>query len=200
MPYSYTPQSFTTTSYVPITSVEKTLPTEIINVSDSLNKLTTKIRPITESVIISDALAAVTTKARILPTEEITVSDSLLRVTAKTRSLSDNVDISDAVAISTLTGNHVVKSLTDSVTISEEIAIAQTKERIISEIVNISEALQAFKNGEELVPPIPPAPPEVPNLIGTRERAIRFPRRAPRPIVIDEISNVAIAPLKLLSV
>ena len=90
----------------------------------------------------------------------------------------------------------------DIVNVSDSVVCVvhiQNTVRIISETVNISETLQAYKNGQELIPPVAPVIPEVPNLIGTRERRLRVPRRAPRAILIDEISNVAIAPLKLLA-
>jgi hypothetical protein len=92
----------------------------------------------------------------------------------------------------------------DIVTVSDSLTrIVETREpnkiRTISETSTIGETLQAFKNGQELIPPVAPVIPEVPNLIGTRERRLRVPRRAPLAIVIDEISNVAIAPLKLLA-
>ena len=50
-----------------------------------------------------------------------------------------------------------------------------------------------------VVPVIDQPVAEPPHLIGTRERAVRAQRRAPRAIVIDEVKNTVTAPLKLLA-
>ena len=148
-------------------------------------------------VIVSDSLAAVRTKAR-TRSETVTVSEQALREQLKVRPLpTQTLTISDAVV--RLTAKAAIKTLSDNVTISDSALLAKAKTRTISETTTIAETIQAYKNDEPLIPPIPPALPEVPNLIGTRERAVRAVRRAPRAIVIDEIKNVAIAPLKLLA-
>jgi hypothetical protein len=126
----------------------------------------------------------------------ITVSEDLQRLNVKTRALSETVDISESV--DTVIAKSVSKGLTETVEITEDTATLRAKTRLISETTTVSEELKVYKNGVELVPAPPPAPPTG-NLIGTRERAVRMPRRAPRAIVIDEVSNVAIAPLKLLA-
>lgn len=75
----------------------------------------------------------------------------------------------------------------------------QNKIRIISDSITVSESIALYKNGVLVVP----APPEIPtpqNIIGFRQRALRPLRRAPRAILIEaELTNLIIAPLKLLA-
>ena len=150
---------------------------DIVTVSDSLDAVRTKARTRSETVTVSEQALREQLKVRPLPTQTLTISDGVVRLTAKA----------------------AIKTLSDNVTISESALLAKAKTRTISETTTIAETIQAYKNDEPLIPPIPPALPEVPNLIGTRERAVRAVRRAPRAIVIDEIKNIAIAPLKLLA-
>jgi hypothetical protein len=125
----------------------------------------------------------------------VNVSDSLLRFANKTRLFSHSLSISDAV--DKLTAKTVVKSLSDDITISELNALEQAKARIISETTIISETIQLYKN-DVLVEPVAEIPTPQ-NIIGTRERRVRAVRRPPRAIVIDEVANLAIVPLKLLA-
>ena len=128
--------------------------------------------------------------------------DALVSRIQRHLELSQSVLISDSLDRSKLDIKSIsqfVSSVNDSVDRVVSAREPQDISRIISETLAITETLQAYKNDEQLIAPLPPALPEVPNLIGTRERAIRFPRRAPRPIVIDEVVNVAIAALKLLA-
>jgi hypothetical protein len=126
----------------------------------------------------------------------VNVSDSILRFANKTRLFSSSLTISDAV--DKLTAKAVVKSLSDDITVSESALLAlQAKARIISETTTISETIQLYKNGE-LVEPVAEIPTPQ-NIIGTRQFKARAVPRTPRAIVIDEIKNVAIAPLKLLA-
>ena len=153
---------------------------DIINVSDFIAKLAVKIRPLSQS---------------------LTISEDILSITAhqKIRSLSQDVAVSDAV-IRTI-ARQVSKSLSDTIAVSElAAATLRNKERIISETKSIADTLHAYKNGEELIPPAAPALPQVPNIIGFRQQAVRAPRRPPRTILIEaELTNLVIAPLKLLA-
>lgn len=128
--------------------------------------------------------------------ETIIVSDSILNQSTKTRAISNSVTISDGVV--RVVARSVSKSLTENRPIFDVMTLRQTKQRIISDTVPVSELIEAFKNGiPTSVPPTEVPTPQ--NIIGTRERAIRIPRRAPRAIVIDEVSNTVTAPLKLLA-
>ena len=98
-----------------------------------------------------------------------------------------------------VTAKAVIKSLSDNLVLAESAILRQqAKTRIISDTTTISETIQLYKNGV-LVEPVAEIPTPQ-NIIGTRERRVRAPRRPPRAIVIDEIKNVAIAALKLPSV
>jgi hypothetical protein len=150
---------------------------DIITVSESIDKLAIKARPLAQSLTISEDIVSVTAHQKI-------------------RSLSEDVTVSDAL-IRTV-GRQVSKTLTEIVGVSEGLAVAQVKQRIITQTVNIAENLRAYKNDQELIPPAAPAIPEVPNLIGFRQRAVRAPRRPPRAILLEaELTNLIIAPLKL---
>jgi hypothetical protein len=125
----------------------------------------------------------------------INVSDSLLRFANKTRLFSDSSTISDVV--SKVTAKAAIKTLSDDITVSEAIALEQAKARIISETTTIAETIELYKNGI-LVEPVAEIPTPQ-NILGTRERRVRAPKRAPRAIVIDEVSNIVTASLKLLA-
>jgi hypothetical protein len=126
----------------------------------------------------------------------VNVSDSILRFANKTRLFSQTTIIGDAV--DKVTAKAVIKTLSDDITISESTANLNAKQRITQDTTTIAETLQAYVNGVEIVPVVDRPEAEPPHLLGTRERAVRIPRRAPRAIVIDEINNTVIAPLKLL--
>jgi hypothetical protein len=127
----------------------------------------------------------------------VTVSDSILNQSAKTRPITQSVIVSDGVVIAVVSHNFT-RSLTEDRPVYDVLTLQTTRQRIISDTVVVSELIEAFKNG---IPTSVP-PPEIPtpqNIIGTRERAVRATRRAPRAIVIDEVKNTVIAPLKLLA-
>jgi hypothetical protein len=127
----------------------------------------------------------------------VNVSDSILRFANKTRLFSQTTIIGDAV--DKVTAKAVIKTLSDDITISESTANLNAKQRITQDTTTIAETLQAYVNGIEIVPVVDRPEAEPPHLLGTRERAVRIPRRAPRAIVIDEINNTVTAPLKLLA-
>lgn len=93
----------------------------------------------------------------------------------------------------------------DIIIVSDAVtAVVQAPERdkirIISETSTISETIALYKNGVLVVPPTPAEIPRPQNIIGFRQRALRAPKRPPRAIVIEaELTNVIIAPLKLLA-
>ena len=130
----------------------------------------------------------------------VTVSDSILNLSAKIRLATDSITVSESVT-PVITHIPRLRPITENTTISDSIVIQQAKQRIIQQTTTITEDVKAYLNGVEIVPPII-IPTEVPtpqDILGTRERAVRATRRAPRAIVIDEVKNTAIAPLKLLA-
>jgi hypothetical protein len=134
----------------------------------------------------------------------VTVSDSLNLVVTRIErhlDLSQTVIISDALSRSKLDIKWIpqfVFGVNDSVDRVVQSRPPQNIIRIISEqTLTITETIELYKN-DVLVEPVAEIPTPQ-NILGTRERRVRAPRRPPRAIVIDEVVNVAIAPLKLLA-
>lgn len=115
-----------------------------ITLADTLNRMLTANRSMSETVTVSDTLSKIAYKFRTM-SETITVADVLSKVKSLFRSMSETITVSDS--LSKL--RTVLKSMSESIIVSDSITKVRTVFRTINEnaITTIDQVVREFIAG-----------------------------------------------------